>query len=56
GHYSYHTSHHFFVLFLFCRQKSSNKNGACKDKNPRGLHDISSRLIASAKLSISSSP
>ncbi|XLR19708.1 hypothetical protein S83_047620, partial [Arachis hypogaea] len=35
---------------------SSNKNGACKDKNPRGLHDTSSRLIASAKLSISSSP
>ncbi|XP_052114307.1 receptor-like serine/threonine-protein kinase NCRK [Arachis duranensis] len=46
----------FFVLFLFRRQKSSNKNGACKDKNPRGLHDRSSRLIASAKLSISSSP
>ncbi|XLR34924.1 hypothetical protein S83_062824, partial [Arachis hypogaea] len=28
---------------------SSNKNGACKDKNPRGLHDTSSILIASAK-------
>ncbi|QHN77491.1 uncharacterized protein DS421_19g653150 [Arachis hypogaea] len=46
----------FFVLFLLRRQKSSNKNGACKDKNPRGLHDTSSRLIASTKLSISSSP
>ncbi|XLR65350.1 hypothetical protein S83_016022, partial [Arachis hypogaea] len=56
GHYSYRTSHHFFVLFLFRRQKSSNKNGACKDKNSKGLHNTSSRLIASAKLSISSSP
>nr|XP_025619097.1 probable serine/threonine-protein kinase PBL28 [Arachis hypogaea]XP_029144869.1 probable serine/threonine-protein kinase PBL28 [Arachis hypogaea] len=46
----------FFVLFLLRRQKSSNKSGACKDKNPRGLHDTSSRLIASTKLSISSSP
>ncbi|KAL1339760.1 hypothetical protein AAHE18_U063300 [Arachis hypogaea] len=46
----------FFVLFLLRRQKSSNKSGTCKDKNPRGLHNTSSRLIASTKLSISSSP
>lgn len=45
----------FLVVFLLRRQKSSSRNGTCKD-NSRVLHDTSSRLIASTTLNFNSSP
>lgn len=42
----------FVVLFLIRRQKSSTKNGNCKEES-RELHDTSSRLITSTTLNSS---
>ncbi|CAL0316579.1 unnamed protein product [Lupinus luteus] len=46
----------FMVIFLLRRQKSSSKDGTCKDKNNRVVHEKSSRLIVSTTLTFTSSP
>ncbi|KAE9611947.1 hypothetical protein Lal_00048913 [Lupinus albus] len=46
----------FMVIFLLRRQKSSSKDGTCKDNNNRVLHEKNSRLIVSTTLTFTSSP